>query len=129
MPEIFQLLPLGQLRIFIRDEVIQSEGQEGPGILILLAGRIGLYRRKTWLLTVGQGGHVGEIEFFDQRGAAETAICEEEVRVIIFEHDKLRTFIQENPEIGLKLMFNLSESHARRTRNHEGRLSQVLGRS
>ncbi len=127
MSEIFQLLPLGQLKIFIRDEILQTESQEGPGLMIVLGGRVGLYRRNTWLATIAQGGNIGELEFFDNHGAAETAICEEEVRVIIFEFDKLRRFIMENPKIGLKILFNLSKSHAQRTRNHEARLAQVLG--
>jgi serine/threonine protein phosphatase PrpC len=129
MGEIMRLLQLGQLRAFISDETIQIENTNSQGFFMILAGRIGLYRRNTWLMTVGPGGHFGDFSLFDQRGASETAICEEEVRAIIFPHDAIRSFTQQNPTIGLKLLYNFGESHVRRLRNHEGRLVQLLGQS
>lgn len=127
MPEIMRLLPLGQLRAFIKDEYLQVEGSESQGMFMLLAGRVGLYRRNTWLMTVGPGGHFGDFPLFDQRSTAETAVCEEEVRAILFSHESLRKFTQDNKELGIKLLFNLGEAHVRRLRNHEGRLVQLLG--
>lgn len=127
MSEIMRLLPLGQLRAFISDETLQAESAESQGLFMILAGRVGLYRRNTWLMTVGPGGHFGDFGLFDKRCAAETATCEEEVRAILFPHDALRSFTQDNPDLGVKLLYNLGEAHVRRLRNHEGRLVQLLG--
>lgn len=127
MPEIMRLLPLGQLRAFIKDEPLQVEGTDSQGMFMILAGRVGLYRRNTWLMTVGSGGHFGDFPLFDQRSSAETAVCEEEVRAILFSHDALRKFIQDHKDLAIKLLFNLGEAHVRRLRNHEGRLVQLLG--
>ncbi|TNE49710.1 MAG: cyclic nucleotide-binding domain-containing protein [Deltaproteobacteria bacterium] len=129
MAEIMRLLPLGQLRAFISDETLQMEGGDSQGLFMILAGRVGLYRRNTWLMTVGPGGHFGDFSLFDHRSVAETAVCEEEVRAILFPHDSIRNFTEESPELGIKLLYNLGEAHVRRLRNHEGRLVQVLGQS
>lgn len=129
MAEIMRLLPLGQLRAFISDETLQIESGESQGLFMILAGRVGLYRKSTWLMTIGPGGHFGDFTLFDQRSVAETAVCEEEVRAILFPHEAIRNFTQENPELGVKLLYNLGEAHVRRLRNHEGRLVQVLGQA
>jgi len=127
--ESMRLLPVGQLRLFIRDEVIQSEGGSSLGLVMVLAGRIGLYRRGTWLSTAGPGDHFGETDLFDQRGSAESAICEEEARVIVFDPEKLRTFLKDQPSISFKVLWNLGRHQAKRIRSHEGRLSQLLGQN
>ena len=126
--DMTHLLPKGQLKLFIRDEVLQQEGEQGNGLLLILAGKVGLYRKGTWLVTVGSGGHIGDIEMFDTRGAAETAICEEEVRAILFPYEDLDTFAKEHPVLGVRLNQNISKNLARRLRDHEGRLVQLLGR-
>jgi serine/threonine protein phosphatase PrpC len=129
MAEIMRILPLGHLRVFITDETLQTEGQEGPGIFMVLSGRIGLYRKGTWLRTIGPGGHFGEIEFFDGRGAPSTARCEEEVRAILFPFDTLLNFAKEKPTLGNNLLLNIGKHHAQQLRNQQGRLVQLLGQS
>lgn len=129
MADIMKMLPMGQLRAFISDETLQMEGTEGPGLFMILSGRIGLYRRGTWLQTIGSGGHFGEIEMFDQRGAPSTAICEEEVRAILFSHEVLLNFIETTPHLGYKLLMNISKHHARQIRTQQGRLVQLLGQA
>jgi len=127
MAQSMRLLPIGQLRLFIKDEIIQAEGNPGVGLIMILAGRIGLYRRGTWISTAGSGDHFGDVELFDQKNASESAICEEETRVIIFEHEKLRHFFNENTDMAQKLLWNIAKYQAKRIRNYEGRLAQLLG--
>jgi serine/threonine protein phosphatase PrpC len=129
MGQSMQILPLGELRLFIKDEIIQAEGNPSVGLVMILAGRIGLYRRGTWISTAGSGDHFGDIEFFDQRAASESAICEEETRVIIFDHEKLRAFMEQNLEVSQKLLWNLGRYQAKKMRNYEGRLAQLLGQN
>jgi serine/threonine protein phosphatase PrpC len=125
-PEVMSLLPVGKLKVLIRDEILQTEGHPGNGLYVLLSGSVGLYRRNAWLTSVGPGGSLGEVEFFDERECLDTAVCEEEVRAILFPYDKLREFIKDNQNIGFHLQNNLANQLASRVRNHVGRLSQLL---
>lgn len=129
MTDIMKMLPMGQLRAFITDETLQSEATEGVGLFMVLSGRISLYRRGTWIQTIGSGGHFGELEMLDGRSAFATAICEEEVRAILFPYDVLLNFIETTPGLGSKLLLNIGKKHAQQIRNQQGRLVQLLGQS
>lgn len=129
MADIMKMLPKGQLRAFITDETLQMEGDAGGSLYMILSGRIGLYRKGTWVQTVGPGGHFGEIEMFDDKGVPATAVCEEETRAIQFPYKTLFQFIEESPALGSRLLVNLNKHNARQLRSQQGRLVQLLGQS
>ena len=124
--EAMGLLRFGRLRTFIKDEAICVEGDNEPGLSLILAGKASTFRRGTWLATIGPGGVLGETSFIDGRPCDASAKAEEEVRLVTFDREKLLEFLRENTGVGFKLLKNLSRFVAQRCRDAEGRLSQAI---
>ncbi|MEM1008341.1 MAG: cyclic nucleotide-binding domain-containing protein, partial [Myxococcota bacterium] len=124
--QAMQLIPLGQIRTFLKDEVLQAEEEPHIGLVLVLSGRISFFRRGVFFDSIGSGSHFGESSLFGQLYASESAICEEETRVMVFPVSALRRYLHENTEFSNNLMWQIAKHQARKVRNYIGRLSQLL---
>jgi PPM family protein phosphatase len=132
--ELIEVLNVSQQKTFTSTTEIFAEGIEGDQMFIILEGRISIRKGGKEVVTLGQGGHFGEMALMDRNKRSASAIAVEETRVIVVQRRPLFHLMQQNNEIAVKLLWCFMQVLNQRLRyttddlerEREQRLRQVL---
>ncbi len=119
---LFEGLPGEQLRDlaaialdqrFERGRIIFSEGDEGNGFYVVVAGRVKIFKlspegKEQILHIFGPGEPFGEVAVFAGQHFPANAEAIEKSRVFFFERDALLRLIKANPSLALNILAILS---------------------
>ena len=114
---------LGALRerVYVKDEVIFSEGEIGRALFIVQSGRIDLYKNmpdggRKKIASVNPGEFFGEMALLEERPRTTTAIVGEDTHVFLLFKIKLDILLYSKPDIGVIISTRLAKIISARLR-------------
>ena len=92
-----------------RGEHLFLEGQEGDRLYVVLDGKIKLTRaaadgRENLISVLGPGEMFGELSLFDPRPRTMGAVAVTDARLAALDHDDLRKWLADKPEVAMHLL-------------------------
>ena len=111
-------------------EVVFSEGDPGSYMLILVEGRLSIFKggeHGTQLLShEGRGRIVGEMALLDQERRSATCVAETDCMMMTLDADGMHRMSAERPLLAYRFMHNLARLLSRRLRRTSGMLVEYL---
>ena len=125
-----QILIIGQLRSFKADEVIFREGDAGDGLYMVVKGSVRISKRgatgEEALAVLGFPAFFGEMALIDFSARAADAIVNEDSELFFIPLRELRSLIEAQHGIALKILYALCEVLAQRLRETNERYMSVF---
>ena len=122
--EIGRVRRFGEVRTFAAGEALLTAGQIGPGLIVILAGRVDITQRNQsggcdLIVSHGSGQFMGELAQMAGRPALVDATAQEPVRALMIQPDRLRALFVAEADLGERIMralilrrMGLLETHA-----------------
>jgi CRP/FNR family transcriptional regulator len=110
-------------RSYPAGSVLMKQGDTGAGLFMLVSGKVKITQEtgsdtaEEDLGTMGAGAVLGEMALLDDLPRSATVTALEDVKALLLPIWDFRTALQNNPEIGVKLLATLSH----RLRKAEGK--------
>jgi CRP/FNR family cyclic AMP-dependent transcriptional regulator len=125
-----QVLIIGQVRTYKREEVIFKEGDPGDGLFIVVKGSVRISKQSVTgeeaLAVLEANAFFGEMALIDFSPRAADAIANEETDAFFIPLKDLRALIESHHQIALKVLFALCEVLAQRLRETNERYMSVF---
>jgi thioredoxin reductase (NADPH) len=107
--DIERVSRFGQVRAYHSGEAIVTVGRMGPGIIIVLSGKIEVTQhdqsgRRTLIVTHGRGEFMGELAQLAGRPALVDAYAQEQVEALIIRQERLRALLIAEADLGERIM-------------------------
>jgi len=106
--EIERMRRFGEVRTFAASEAVFTTGRVGPGLGVILAGNIDVYRRdaaqQNLFVSYGPGQFMGELAQMAGRPSLADSIARGQVEALIIAPDRLRALLIAEAELGEKIM-------------------------
>ena len=122
--EIERVRRFGEVRSFAAGEALLTAGQIGPGLIVILAGRVDITQRnqsggRDLIVSHGAGQFMGELAQMAGRPALVDATAQEPVQALMIQPDRLRALFVAEADLGERIMralilrrMGLLETHA-----------------
>lgn len=111
-------------------EVIFNEGDAGTHMLILIDGRISIYKAgesgRHLLSYEGKGRIVGEMALLDRERRSATCIAATDCELLTLNHEGLEKMAAECPALAYRFMYSLARLLSKRLRRTSGLLAEHL---
>ncbi len=115
-----QILIIGQVRNYKKDEVLFREGDAGDGLFIVVSGSVRISKRSATgeeaLAVLEPHAFFGEMALIDFSPRAADAVANEPSDVFFIPLKELRALIEAHHQIALKVLYALCEVLAQRLR-------------
>lgn len=125
-----QILIIGQKRQVAADEVIFREGDAGDGLFIVLKGSVRISKRgatgEEALAVLAPPAYFGEMALIDLAARAADAIANEPSELFFIPLQDLRSIIETQHKIALKILYALCEVLAQRLRETNDRYMSIF---
>lgn len=99
-PEVIARFDTGYRRA---GEVIISEGQEGPGLFLVVSGRVSVFRREeeddVLLARLGPGDLFGEISLLMRKPSTATVVATENTALLVLARDDFNEVTRDFPQL------------------------------
>ncbi len=113
-----------------KGEVVFSEGDPGNYMLILVDGRLSVFKggeNGNHLLSYeGRGRIIGEMALLDQERRSATCMAETDCKMLTLNHERLERMAIESPLLAYRFMFSIARLLSRRLRKTSGMLVEYL---
>jgi CRP-like cAMP-binding protein len=106
-------------RLYLADEVIFDEGEEGQGLFVVLSGRVNIARpgmSTGTLLEFGAGSFFGEVALLDQSVRTAQARALEDTHIVALFRAEFYSLLQTHSAIASRISFQLARVLATRLR-------------
>jgi serine/threonine protein phosphatase PrpC len=124
--ETTRLLQLGQTQDYIAGERITTEDAAERSLYLIFDGQVGLYRGGIWLATLETGQHFGLYALVDGKGRLMSAQAETQVRLLEIAREELLDLLRRDPNLGVKIIWNLLKDMSVAHRQTVSRLLKAL---
>lgn len=137
--DLFREFPYPELQILSRYVVMQDvdkgkvifhEGDPGNYMLILIEGRIGIFKGgengQHLLSYEGEGRIVGEMALLDHERRSATCIADTACELLTLTSENLKKLAAENPPTAYRFMYSLAQLLSRRLRRTSGMMADFL---
>ena len=125
-----QILMIGQVRQVSAGEVIFREGDAGDGLFIVLKGSVRISKRSATgeeaLAVLNPPAFFGEMALIDLAARAADAIANEPGELFFIPLQDLRSLIEVQHKIALKILYALCEVLAQRLRETNDRYMSIF---
>jgi CRP-like cAMP-binding protein len=125
-----QILIIGQVRAYKKNEVIFQEGAAGDGLFIVVNGSVRISKRSATgeeaLAILEPHAFFGEMALIDFSPRAADAIANEPTDLFFIPLKDLRSLIEGHHQIALKVLYALCEALAQRLRETNERYMNVF---
>ncbi|GLH66302.1 Crp/Fnr family transcriptional regulator [Geothrix edaphica] len=125
-----QILMIGQVRQVKAGEVIFREGDAGDGLFIVLKGSVRISKRSTTgeeaLAVLEPPAFFGEMALIDLAARAADAIANEPSELFFIPLQDLRSLIEVQHKVALKILYALCEVLAQRLRETNDRYMSIF---
>jgi thioredoxin reductase (NADPH) len=100
--EIGRVSRFGQVRAYQSGEAIVTVGHIGPGVIVILSGKIDITQhdqsgRRTLIVTHGKGNFMGELAQLAGRPSLVDAYAQERVEALIIPKERLQALLIGKP--------------------------------
>lgn len=137
--DFFQDFPYVDLEIIGRHLILQEigegeeifrEGDPGNFMLILISGRIAIFKGgehgRHLLSYEGKGRIVGEMALLDHERRSATCVADTDCDLMTLTQDGLKKLAAESPALGYRFMFCLARLLSKRLRRTSGMMADFL---
>lgn len=125
-----QILIIGQVKNYEVDQVIFKEGDAGDGLFIVVKGSVRISKQSATgeeaLAVLEPHAFFGEMALIDFSPRAADAIANEASDLFFIPLKDLRTLIETNHQIAMKVLYALCEALAQRLRETNERYMSVF---
>lgn len=119
--ELRELEELLHERTYQKDEIIFDEGDAGLGLFVVVSGRVKIRSSHAALQHLspefGKGDFFGELALFDEAPRSARAIAMEPTQILALFRREFFLLLEQDRGIGAKILFELSRTISRRSRN------------
>lgn len=113
-----------------RGEVIFNEGDAGTFMLVLVSGKMSIYKAgetgRHLLSYEGKGRIVGEMALLDRERRSATCVADDACEVVLVGMDAVEKMGTEAPALAYRFMHSLARLLSRRLRRTSGLLAEHL---
>ncbi len=88
--------------------LIMDQGQTGREAFVVVEGEVVVKRNNRKVATLGPGSVVGEMSLLDRGPRTATVICDTDCTLLVIDHRRFRSVVDEIPSISHKLMSSLA---------------------
>ena len=121
--ELVRLMNITQVRRFEEGEVIIEEGTDGEELFILLEGKAKLSKAGSYITTLEQGDHFGEMALVDSAPRSATIAAEGHARLMIITRTDFYEIIRNESKLSVKLLWSFVQVLTDRLRKTTAQLS------
>ncbi len=125
-----QLLVIGQQRSYVSDQPLFREGDAGDGLFVVIKGSVRISKQgpsgEEALAVMERNAFFGEMALIDFAPRAADAIANEATDCFFIPLKELRTLIETNHQIALKVLYSLCEVLAQRLRESNERYMSIF---
>ena len=125
-----QILIIGDVRSFSADEVLFREGDPGDGLYMVVKGSVRISKASVTgeeaLAVLESPAFFGEMALIDNSARAADAIVNEDSVLFFVPLQGLRSLIEAQPKIALKILYSLCEVLAQRLRETNERYMSIF---
>lgn len=112
-PQVEDLTMIVQEQVVRKGQIIFSEGDDGIGFYVVLAGRVKVFKlsmdgKEQILHLFGPGEPFGEVPVFSGQRFPASAATMEESRILFFPRDSFVALVKKTPEVALNMLAILS---------------------
>ncbi len=97
-----------------KGQVVIAEGDAGASLYVVVSGELSVHRNGTEIARLGAGSHFGEMALLNKRRRSATVVAQTEVRLLVQERQEFISLVNQDPMIGLKFLWALSQSLSQR---------------
>ena len=132
--ELSGLSQVAMLRIFPKDRVVIMAEEEGDSLFVIHTGKVKVSivsedGREVILTILGEGNFFGEMSILDGNPRSANVTTIEETELLMVRRADFLRFIQQTPQVAIKLLAVLAQRLRKTDRKIEGLvLSDVTGR-
>jgi CRP-like cAMP-binding protein len=113
-----------------RGEVVFNEGDPGNNMLILVDGKLSVFKGgesgRHLLSYEGRGRIVGEMSLLDHERRSATCVAESDCELLTLGSDGLERMAAEHPALAYRFMYRLARLLSKRLRKTSGMLVEFL---
>ena len=102
--------------LLTEEETLFNQGDEGDKAYMIISGRLTVLVDNVRVGSMSDGEVFGELALLDEEPRSASAVCSEPSRLIGFFRSDLLTLIKRYPELGNKILLNLSRVLGERLR-------------
>lgn len=137
--EFFQDFSYGELEVIARylrleevqeGQIVFGEGERGNYMLILLSGRIAIYKggvhQQHLISKEGRGRIVGEMALLDHETRSATCIADLDCELLTFTQDSLKKLATDQPAIAYHFMLFMAKLLSKRLRRTSGMMTDFM---
>jgi len=128
--ERVQILIIGQVRSVKAGEVLFREGDPGDGLFVVMKGSVRISKQSASgeeaLAVLESPSFFGEMALIDNSARAADAIVNEDSALFFIPLQGLRSLIEAQPRIALKILYALCEVLAQRLRETNERYMSIF---
>lgn len=131
VPELAEILMLGVVKEYAKDEVIFEDGATGDSFYVIYGGAVRISKMfqqigEEALTILGAGEFFGEMSFFDDEPRSARAVAHEGVKLLEIKNAELKAHLASRPEVALKFLWAFSRTLSQRVRDTNDKFSALF---
>lgn len=125
--ELVKILRIVYERSYHAGDTVLERGEEGDSLYMIAEGTISLEIQGQELTQLGAGQHFGELALFGRQHRSATARCVTDALLLSIPSDEFERLVEQNAELGRKLLWNLLRNAAQQIRRMNERVVYEFG--
>jgi CRP-like cAMP-binding protein len=131
VPELAEILMLGMVKEYVKDEVIFEDGAPGESFYVVYDGAVRISKMfqhmgEEALTILGAGEFFGEMSFFDDEPRSARVVAHEPVKLLEVKNADLKAHLATRPEVALKFLWAFARTLSRRVRETNDKFSALF---
>jgi CRP-like cAMP-binding protein len=131
VPELAEILMLGVVKEYAKDDVIFEDGAPGDSFYVIYAGAVRISKMfqhmgEEALTILGAGEFFGEMSFFDDEPRSARAVAHEEVKLLELRNADLKGHLASRPDVALKFLWAFARTLSQRVRDTNDKFSTLF---
>jgi CRP-like cAMP-binding protein len=131
VPELAEILMLGMVKEFAKDEVIFEDGAPGDSFYVIYDGSVRIskvfqHMGEEALTILGAGEFFGEMSFFDDEPRSARAVAHEGVKLLEIKNSELKRHLADRSEVALKFLWAFARTLSQRVRDTNDKFSALF---
>ncbi len=125
--ELVRVSNLTDVRHFVADEPVFSEGEVGEELFVVLSGQVRVHKAGTTILFLGPGEHFGEMALIDRGPRSASVMAVEDTRVLVMKRPDFLYRIKHERDVAVKLLWQFLGVLSARLRQTSQELGEARG--
>jgi serine/threonine protein phosphatase PrpC/CRP-like cAMP-binding protein len=126
--ELVKVGNITDVRHFVVDEAIFTEGDEGDELFVVLTGEVRVQKGATTIVQLQSGEHFGEMALIDKEPRSATVTAVEDTRLLVMKRPDFLYLIKHERDLAVKLLWQFLGVLSARLRNTSRELGEARGR-